>query len=174
MQRRADGRVVNGSLRDRVAARQAELEHSREHTILLPVPRFEELLAVQYRPLGYREAWRIEERHEKVKDGAEQALLVAADKLLAACERLVEATSIADEYRDTGQKWGLAAARDMFGLDLPDGTTSRQALLAIFAGDEGEECLVRHAADYEEQRRVRVAKIGRVVEGESQASSAGI
>lgn len=162
------------SLRDQVAARQAQLERSPEHTILLPVPRFEDLLVAQYRPLGYRESWRIEERHEKVKDGAEQALLVAADKLIAACERIVEPTADPDEYRDTGHKWGLAIARDVFGLELPDATTARQALLAIFAGDEGEEALVRHAAEYEEQRRAHSARIDRVVAGESAASSAVI
>src|SRR6185312_15304196 len=161
------------SLRDQIAQVQQELERAPEHTILLPVPKLEHVLVAQYRPLGYREAWRIEEKHGKVKDGAEQALLVAADKLFAACERLVRPTAKADEFEDTGHKWNARLAREEFGLDLPEGTTARQALIAIFRSlgkdDEGEELLLRHAVEYEEQRQAETTRIAGRVEGESAA-----
>lgn len=166
------------SLRDQIAQVQQELEHAPEHTILLTVPKLDGILVAQYRPLGYREAWRIEEKHGKVKDGAEQALLVGADKLLAACERLVRPTADPDEFEDTGYRWGVKLAREEFGLELPEGTTARQALIAIFRSlgkdDEGEELLVRHAAEYEEQRQAESSRIGARVEGESAAPPAPI
>lgn len=159
-----------GSLRDRIARRKRELEQQPEHTIILPVPRFEDILSVQYRPLEYREMFRIETRHEKRPDGAERLLFVAADKLVNACERLVEPAG-ADTYKDTGHRWSVEAARDLFDIDLPEKTTARQALIAIF---DDEELLIRHASDYEEQRRAIHPRLEEKLTGESEASSAGI
>lgn len=164
------------SLRDQVEARRRELEHEPDRAILLPFPGFDNLM-VQYRPLSYRESWRIEDKHAKVKDGAEQALLIAADKLVAACERIVTSNGIPDEYTDTGLKLGVRLAREEFGLPLPEGTTARAAVLAIFRdqsvfGEDGEELLVRLAADYEDQREPKAEQITSSVEGESEADSA--
>lgn len=154
------------SLRDRIARRSRELEQKPEHIIMLDVPGYEDLLAVHYRALPYREQIKIEGRSDKVKDPAEQTLRVAADKLIAACERIVEKTDDPDTYTDTGFVWNAKAA-DLFDKQLPEGSTARQALIAII---DDEEVLVRHAADLEEQRRDLRRKIDQSVEGNSVAS----
>lgn len=162
--------VAAGSLQDRIARRQREIEQAPEHTIVIPVPDFEDILAVQYRTLDYREMMIIEARQEKNKDDAERILFVAADKLIKACIRLVEPTGT-DEYTETGYKWSLDAARDLFGKDLPNGTSARQALIACF---KDEETLVMHAGAWAEQREKVRARVESEVSGESSASTAGI
>lgn len=165
--------AVGGSLRDRVEQRRRELERQPEQTILLPIPGYEDLLVAQYRALRYREMFAIESRHESNPDKAEGTLFALADKLIAACERILEPVGYDEDghetYQDTGHRYNARAARELFGAELPEGATARQALLAIFGDADGEERLVLHGADYERERqRVRQHSDSRA-EGESQA-----
>ena len=184
MQRDSDGRLLSSSdapvdatavapaapddlsLRERVQARHRELEREPDHAILLPVPGYEQDLLVEYRALTYREQFAIETKLEGHKDEAERVLFIAVDKLIAACVRIVEPTGTTDEYKDTGFRWNANAARDLFGCNLPDDARARQGLLAIFSGDDGEERLILHAAEYEVQRVAARRQIERRAEGE--------
>lgn len=158
-----------GSLQDRIARRQREIEAQPEHTIVIPVPDFEDILAVQYQTLDYRKMMAIEARQEKNKDTAEGVLFVAADKLINACVRIVEPTDDPNgDYKDTGYKWGLDAARNLFGKDLPDNTSARQAVIACF---RDEETLVRHAGDWATQREEIRKRVDTEALGESAAST---
>jgi hypothetical protein len=164
--------VDAGSLKARVQARRRELEQEHDSTFVLPIPGFEQLLAVEYRPLNYREMMKLESRHSKNTDEAESVLFIAVDKMIAACERLVEVTGNPDEYADTGYRWNVQGVRECFGCELPDGATARQAVLKVFSYEGGEEDLILHSGEYETQRSTRRASVDRRVEGESEASSA--
>ena len=154
------------SLQEWAARRRQDLAAQPERAIFLPLPGYEERLAVQYRPLTYREAVKIETRHEKNRDDAEKLLFVAADKLIAACERIVEPNG-PDEYKDTGYRFNAKAAAELFGCG--DVVSSRQALLAIF---DDEEAVVRHHGAYEEQRTAANEGVTRLMVGESGAGEA--
>lgn len=158
------------SLQQRIAQREREHEQAPEHTIILPVPGFEDILAVQYRALSVREMFAIETRVTKtIKDEYEQNLFGAADKLINACERIVEPTSDPDTFNDTGYQWGTKAARELFNRTLPEPSTARQALLSIF---REEESLFAHFTAYEEQRAAVRKRLDSDLAGESAASSA--
>lgn len=157
-----------GSLADRIAARSRELEQQPERTIILPVPGYGDLLAVQYRALDIREELRIEKRFEKVKEPGELFVLVAVGKLSAACEGILEVVG-EDEYQETGHKWNAAGVRALFSSraavrELPDAATVRQAMVAAFPD---EEALVLHAAEYEERRLTVRPGVDSQLEGES-------
>lgn len=155
-----------GSLRDRIAQRERELAEGLP--IVIPIPGYEDLLAVRYHALDYRTMYKIEARHEKNPHPEEGALFAAADKLIQGCDSILEIESDG-VYKETGLKWGLQAARDLFGRSLPDETRARAALLAIF---RDEMLLVEHAAAYQRASEKARTQIGRTLEGESEASSA--
>lgn len=161
-----------GSLADRMAARSRELEQEPERAIILDVPGYEGILAVQYRALDYREEFKIEDRYAKVKDGAEQTLLAAVGKLSHACEEILEVVG-PDTYKQTGQKWNVPGVRALFSSRsavqaLPEGASVRMAMVAAFPD---EEALVRHAADYEERRGAVRPGVERELAGESEGGS---
>lgn len=165
---------ANASLRARIEARAKEL--SAQNPIILPVPGCEDLFAVEYRVLNLKELTAIALRQEEAKDDATVTLV---DTLLKACVtiREVQPGKPEDEWRDTGFKWGSRAARDLFGLDLPEGTTERSALLAIFEYLVGERhglVLAGHCDQYSNATRLKTPKIAEGVEGESTPARAGI
>ena len=163
--------VETGSLRERAAARRRELEHEHEVSILLPMPGYEDLFAVQYRAMGAREMFTIENRSKDDKESYDKYWAIASDKLVAACERILEVKG-PDTYEDTGFRLNAKAARELFDCSLPENASARIAMHAIFgASEEGDERLTDHAGDYELQRKGLVTKVDKRVEGESGAVS---
>jgi hypothetical protein len=157
------------SLADRIAASERQATETPERAIILPVPGpTSSFLSVRYRALTYRELLKIEERHEKVKDSGDQYLFIATDKLIQACQGILENTG-PDEYTDTGHKWTAQTAKVLFRRDLPDNATARQAVLAIFPD---EEAVIEHFKEYEQQRLEIRRQIDRETEGNSGARSA--
>jgi hypothetical protein len=165
--------VAAGSLQDRIAAQEAELQQAPEHAIILPIPWLAGF-SVQYRALSMRECFKLESRSDKVKDAYDKNLNAVCDKLINACEAILEDRGVIDgqeTYEQTPYKWGATAARDLFRRSLPDAATARQGLLAIFPD---EEILFDHFAAYEvERKRVRTG-LDQSLEGNSEASSAAI
>lgn len=162
-----EAQPAGGSLRDRIAAQERQIEREPEQAIILPL-QWLEGVAVQYRALSQREMFAIETRLEKHKDEYERSLFAVADKLINACERIVEQTG-PDEYQDTGYKWGKKAAEELFSRNLPEGARGRQGVLAVFPD---EEILFDHYAEYEKQRKEIRTRVSSRLEGESEASSA--
>jgi hypothetical protein len=158
----------NESLQDWAARRRREMHDAPEKAIVIPLPGYEDRLSVQFRALNYREALAIENRQEKNKDQAEALLFVAADKLIAACERIVEATPYPNTYNDTGYKLNAKGAREFFGCAIPDGAGGRVGVLAILPD---EEAVVRYAGELEERRQALRAGTERGMAGESEASA---
>lgn len=173
-------RAEGVSLAERAQRRHQELSHAPESTLVLPVPGYEDIMSVRYRPLTFRENWDIETRHTKPGEtpSSEEALFIAADKLIVACKGLVEPDGVDEtgspKFKDTGYKWNRRAAVEVFGCTLPADATARASILAIFGPDDGEESLIIHAGDYGVGRDALKSKVDRRVEGESGASSAAI
>lgn len=156
--------AVGLSLRDRVQARERELERSSVNAILVPVPGLEDFLAVRYRPLSFQEMVKLEKRHERLVEEkpAEGFVRVAADKLIHAEPHIMEMNGDG-KWHDTEYTLDARAARDLFGRDLGENATRRDAVRAIFRDDEG---LIEHAAKYEELRRVARSGVDGSLEGE--------
>lgn len=128
----------------------ARASHRREmlleqHSIVLEVPGYEGVLAVEYRAVGYPESKRIHERLRRIRDEAERELYVAADHLLVASTNSFEMSEHGS--RELGHGWGLELAREL-GIEIGEGMSARQAVLACFPR---EQLLLTHFyVDYSE------------------------
>lgn len=152
------------SLQNRLSKRRAELQE--DHPIDLEVPGFEDILVARYHPLDFQRSYKIENRHAKNKNEAERVLLTACDKLINACDGLYEKQEDGS-LRDLEYKWSAAAARDLFGLDIEETVTARQALLAIFPGPL-QMALLEHTRQYVEESNELQPQINEDLEGESE------
>jgi hypothetical protein len=134
---------ATGSLAARATARRQEI--SERKSLVLEVPGYEGLLAVEYRALAYHEGRKIAARHQRQHDDAVREIYIAADQLIRASvnsyELREDGTSI-----ELGIGWGRELA-ERLGIKIHDTTTARQAVLACFPSDV---LLTRHFVEYGE------------------------
>jgi hypothetical protein len=157
------------SARERAAARRQHLQQKR--TITLPLPGYEDIYHVRYRILGAREIRKLGERNEKAGlTGYDLELNTFADILINACEEFLEVKG-PDEFASTGHKWNANGANDLFDADLPEGSSARDAIFAVFPGTESE--LILHATEYDSHLTVEAARVDENSVGESQPSNEG-
>lgn len=129
---------------------QARARHRRDRllkhkTTIIEVPGYEGILAVEYRAISYQEGRKIAARQERQSDEALRELYIAADQLIAASVNAYEVTDDGDQ-KPLNMGWGVALAR-MLGVDIYEGMTLRQAVMACFVRDT---FLTRHWAEYTE------------------------
>src|ERR1039457_18670 len=74
---------MSTSLGERLLAARSQKQAAHEE--VFEVPGYGGQLYARYRPLDFREARKIGQRHEHVKDEIERELRMAADTLVAAC-----------------------------------------------------------------------------------------
>lgn len=153
---------MSASLADRVAAKRREVEARRQARFILPVPDYQELLAVKYRKLLWEERMDIIER-DGGTDTAER-VTAAADMLIAACEDLLEVDGTNGNgepvYKPLGKRWSTPAIIEYFGIGLPENATVRHALREAL----GSDALMTHFAEY-------VREVGMIeTEGEGAAT----
>jgi len=133
----------NGSLASRAAGRRQEI--SERKAVVLEVPGYEGVLAVEYRALTYSEGRKIAARHQRQSDDAVRELYTAVDQLIRASVNSYELLEDGSK-RELGVGWGRDLAM-MLGVEIYDQTTARQAVLASFANDV---LMTRHYIDYSE------------------------
>lgn len=153
------------SLQERVAQRRRQRE--KERTFILPVRGYEDVgLYARYQVLSYEEL-------RDIATGDEDDVIQYADSLIAACLELLEKDG--DDYRSLGCRWASSpnVLRDKLGLDVPDGATSREALLLVFNGKGGTGDLVMHARAWDEEASKTVAEIDEEQAGEPLPSVEG-
>jgi hypothetical protein len=112
----------------------------------LPLPGFGGRLVAVYRPPGEKMMQRISKRNEHAPDDAKN-LLLSCDVLAECCED-VYATQ-GDERVSLGP-WSPAMIKH-FGIESPEVTTPRRALLAIYHTDELHFLIVKHFNTFVEQ-----------------------
>jgi hypothetical protein len=139
-----DAPVEFASLAQRVNQRRAELQSQR--TVTLDVPGYVGILAAEYRLLTWPTIRKIAHRHRKVRDEGVRELYVASDTLLLACEQVFEVKENGLS-RPLGLKWGPELAVKLGVDNLPEASTNRQALIAIFDVDSR---IVGHYSEYVE------------------------
>jgi hypothetical protein len=153
-----DAETVAAPISDSLGAwlkeRRAQLAAKRSYEV--PVHGFDGRVIGVYRALSYEEFRRIGSRHEKLPE-ATQELYVAADTLIASCERIYARGD--DGTTADLPMWGVELART-FGIDNPDVNTPRRAVLAIFDGAEMN--LILHFGSLMAQRQA----IEEAVDGE--------
>lgn len=155
------------SLQELIAARRAQRE--RERTFVVPVRGYEDLgLKARYRPLGYEELRDVDDRNQDA-EGAEGELSRYADSLLEANVDLLQ------DDQSLGCRWssGPAALRDKLGIDVADGSTSRQCLFAVFNGPGGGNDLFLHWTLWDREASRVVEQIDEEQVGESPPSEEG-
>jgi hypothetical protein len=122
--------VRSGSLEARMQERQEKLAHLS--TEIFPVPRWEDMLAVELRLVGWKRLNAIIDKHENVRDTGSQRLYVAVDQLVLATVGFHEVKPGVDGDELTPKEdatWvKLARAANP---KLPDSITPRQALIAL-------------------------------------------
>ncbi len=112
---------------------------SEKKTYELPLPGFGGRLVAVYRPPGEKMMKRISKRNEHAPDEAKN-LLLCCDVLTECCED-VYATE-GDERVSLGP-WSPTMVKQ-FGVENPEVTTPRRALLAIYCTDELHFLIVKH------------------------------
>jgi hypothetical protein len=122
-----DAGPAPGSLADRMRARREALE--KNTTTTWDLPGFDGILAVEYRALGYQALRKITKRHEQQPDEGLLELYVACDTLIGATIEVYEISETTGKLAATGERWLELARRA--GVDLPENSTQRQALLAL-------------------------------------------
>lgn len=154
------------TLKERLAARREDLQHERD--VVLPIPGYEDMLAGRYRVLSYRELRRIGKRNQGLEGTEDGELILAADTLIEACSELLE---VKDDgaYASTGQRWNANGVRELFGADLPEGATARDAIFHVFPPTQTE--LMLHFNDYDEHLKQVVSEVDDKLVGESEARS---
>jgi hypothetical protein len=164
------------SLAERVAARRREL--ARERTAVLAIPGYEDMLAARYRMLDFHTLRKIAERN-RGQDEADEEIANAADTLIHACVEILEVDTGDDGervYRSTGQRWTAKAARELFGAELPNEATARDALLAAIPGAAGEGDglnVMVHFAAYDRELSRGNKALAQMIQGESEPSPEG-
>jgi hypothetical protein len=119
---------------------------SQKKTYELPLPAFGGRLVAVYRAPGEKMMKRIGKRNEHAPDDAKN-LLLSCDVLTECCED-VYATQ-GDERVSLGP-WSPTMVKQ-FGIDAPEVTTARRALLAIYCTDELHFLIVKHFNTFVEQ-----------------------
>jgi len=150
------------TLQEWLAAQREQLAQDR--TEVVPVPGYEERLAGRYRLLPLARA-------EKIVERAKSNLDRYADTIINSCIELLEITG-ENEYQSTGHTWNRDGVRELFGVDLPDNATSRQAVFAAFPPPMGEYKLYQHFVQIDEKLSAGAAAADEVIEGNSEAGSA--
>ena len=136
---------------------------------MLPVRGYEDLgLKARYRVLDYTELRDIDDRNQGA-DGPEGELARYADTLIEACVDLLDGDT------SLGCRWGSASAvlRDTLGVDVPDGSTARQNVFAIFNGESGGNDLFLHWNAWDREASKTTAELDEEQAGESQPSVEG-
>ena len=147
-----------GTLGERLLAARAKKQAAREETI--EVPGYEGQLWATYRPLDFREARKIGQAHEHLRDEIEKELRVAADTLVAACTGC--------EARIDGETHPLPP----LGLELCEqiglegAENPRQAVLLLFPS---EMAVVKQFVDVQGLEEASNGQIDEQLMGESQA-----
>ena len=116
---------------DSVAQRllAARSKKQAAHEEIFEVPGYDGQLFAVYRPLDFREARRIGQRHERLRDEIEKELRMAAESLASACIRCE--AKIDGETHEL-PPLGLALAQQI-GIEGPE--NDLQAVLAIFPSE---------------------------------------
>jgi hypothetical protein len=135
-----------GSLADRIKQRREALEN--QTTTVLELPGYEDMLAVEFRLLGWQLQRKIAERHVRIKDKAIRELYTAADTLLTAQIGTYEITESGEQKPISDDWFGLCARA---GISLRDDTTLRQAMIALLT-DSGVTSLVIEWNEWAENR----------------------
>lgn len=157
------------SLKDRLAAKRAEMEH--REPIDLEIPGYEDVLIGRFHVLNFRKEADIEERVQNtkgVKTLGDQVLLTVADKLINACDTLL---LIEDDgsLTDLNVTFNVATAQEIFGVDhLTPSSTARDAMLAIFPD---ENMLVKLYRKYEAEAESQSGSFKGEILGESRVTS---
>jgi hypothetical protein len=119
---------------------------TEKKTYEMPLPAFGGRLVAVYRAPGEKMMQQIGRRNEHAPDQAKN-LLLCCDVLTSCCED-VYATG-GDEKVSLGP-WSPAMVKQ-FGVDDPEVTTRRRALLAIYSTDELHFLIVKHFNAFVEQ-----------------------
>lgn len=157
------------SLRDKLAAQRKRLEQAREVRLTIPVVGYRKLIAARYRVLTFEEKQTIVNRHQGAVDKPDETAPAAADMLINACEELMEVTG-EGSYSGTGQRWTAAAIRDLFGADLPEGATARQALMSVLDSEQ----VLEHFGEYILTLKEMQDEVDGELLGESEPSVEGL
>lgn len=137
--------AIPDSLGSWLKDKRAQLCEKRSYEV--PVQGFEGRVVGVYQALSYEQFRRIGARHEKLPE-ALQELYIAADTLVASCERIYAKGD--DGTTAELPKWGVDLAHT-FGIENPEVNTPRRAVLAIFDGAEMN--LILHFGALMEQRQ---------------------
>lgn len=158
------------SFKERLVQRRRELEQNT--TFELPVPGYADLYAM-YRALGFEEIRAIGLRiEEETSDQVTGERLTAAETLSDACIELMERK--ADDpngkpvLEGLGYRWSAAAARELFGVELPDGVVARDAIQKIFPYPR-DMLMMTHFQDYLTESMGFLPQIEEILRGESPA-----
>lgn len=122
----------------------------------------------RYHSLDYKVVRAIGLRQKDNSNQADSELKIAADTLLHACDGLFEVLENGD-LRDTGFKWTVDAARNLFGIgpdEVPDEATSRVALMAMIPDSTS---IVLHYGKYDARSRSVDDEVAEEISGESVA-----
>lgn len=150
------------TLQEWLTAQREQLAQDR--TEVIPVPGYEQRLAGRYRLLPLTNAEKIIEKTETNTDRY-------ADSIIQSCVGLLEIVG-ENEYRETGHRWSSAGVRELFGIDLPEGATARQALLACFPEPLGPYRLYQHFVEIDEALSATQSSVDEELRGNSEARSA--
>jgi hypothetical protein len=113
----------DGSLAARMERRRQSIEETQSEKF--PIPGWDDIAAVELRPLGWRLMRQIGEKHRRIRDEATRELYTVCDQLIRATEGFYEV--VGEEMRETNHTWQtLAAAATGTEHDTP-----RKALLAL-------------------------------------------
>jgi hypothetical protein len=113
----------DGSLAARMERRRQAVE--QQNTEKFPVPGWDDVVAVELRPLGWKLMRQLGERNKRIRDEATRELYTVADQLIRATVGFYEV--VGEEMRPTNHTWQtLAAAGKGAEYDTP-----RKALLAL-------------------------------------------
>lgn len=165
--------VQSGSLKEKLAARRAQLQSERTH--VFPIPGYEDLIAARYKSLDYKALRKIGNRNAKLEGTSDGELANYADTLINACVELLRVDGDDPEkypsLRDSGNvaRWDDQTVREFFDPDLPTGTSARQAILAAIPGTQ----LALHFQRYDEWLSDVVPEIQEQMRGESEPSQEG-
>lgn len=163
-----------GSLKERLSRARRELEENT--TFELPVAGYEkEGLWARYRALGFSDVRAIGQRlEEETTDQIEGERLTAAATLSEACVQLLEYKGVGADgkpaFEELGYRWSAAAARDLFGVEVPDGVDMRDAVMMVFPYPR-DLLMTNHFQAYLEASMGYLPQIEEILRGESQAPS---
>jgi hypothetical protein len=115
-----------GSLRDRMRQRAAEME--RHRTERFPVPGYADVLEVELRTLSWESVRKITDRHMRIREQGTRDVYTAADTLLTATVGFWEMDDTG--HREPVDTSWMALAQGVVH-HFPEGGTARQALLSL-------------------------------------------